>query len=93
MRPNLAADPNRPDAHQYGKQAYTCSHDVQFKKFVSEQEADANMEYVHDVAQFIARRCSVEAPRFIDDTPEAIEKWQALKAAYDTWLEGQATKS
>jgi hypothetical protein len=93
MRPNLTADPNRPDANLYGKQAYTCSYDVRFRKFASEQEPNATIEYVHDVAEFIARRCGVEVPRLIDDTPEAIKKWQALKAEYDTWLGSQNTKS
>jgi hypothetical protein len=93
MMPNIRSlamdDPNRPDPHQYGKQAYTCSHDSRFKKFASELEPDATVEYVHDVAQFISGRCGVIALRFIDDNPEAIVKWQAMKAEYQGWLDKQ----
>jgi hypothetical protein len=76
-----------------GKEAYAVSHDARFIKFASEQEPDAAITYLPDAAKFISRRCGVEMLRFIDETPEAVEKWQALKAEYDTWLEGQNTKS
>jgi hypothetical protein len=34
----------------------------------------------------------VQALRFIDDTPESIEKWKALKAQYDSWLGQQESQ-
>jgi hypothetical protein len=80
-------DPNRPDPNKYGKQAYACVHDGQFAKFAAQKNPDATLDYIHHVSEFISAECGVEALRSIDGNPEAIEKWQALKAQYDAWLE------
>jgi hypothetical protein len=75
-------DPNRADPHQFGKQAYDLTHDRNFWQF-------AKANNVPEAAGYLAKKCGVEALRFIDDTPEAIAKWQELKAKYQDWLNKQ----
>jgi hypothetical protein len=74
------------DPNKYGKQAYLCAHDRRFATFAAEIKPDVTFDYLHHTEQFIAKECGVQALRFIDDTPEAIAKWQELRAQYDSWL-------
>lgn len=66
-----------------GKEAYTLTHDPRFWGF-------AKASNIGEAAAFVSEKCGVQALRFIDDTPEAIAKWQELKAQYDSWLERNA---
>jgi hypothetical protein len=72
--------------NKYGKQAYTASHRADFQKSVGAKNLDEAVAYINN-------HCGVKALRFIDDTPEAIAKWQELKAQYDAWFEQHDTKS
>jgi hypothetical protein len=88
-KPLSRFDPNRPDPNLFGKQAYACTHDANFAKFAAQQKPDATFDYVHHAAEFICAECGVTALRFIDDTSEAIAKWQGLNAKYQDWLNKQ----
>jgi hypothetical protein len=79
-------DPDSPDPHKFGKQAYTCVHDGRFSKFAAQRKPDATFDYLHHTEQFISAECGVDALRHIDENPEAVEKWQALKSQYDDWI-------
>lgn len=80
------------DRNKYGKQAYLCAHDGRFSTFAAELKPDATFDYLHHSEEFISKECGVQALRFIDDTSEAIAKWQELKAQYDSWLGQQENK-
>jgi hypothetical protein len=66
--------------NKFGKQAYTASHRADFWKSVGVNNLDEAVAYINN-------HCGVTALRFIDDTPEAIAKWQALNAEYQASLE------
>lgn len=80
------------DPNKYGKQAYLVAHNARFAKFAAELKPDATFDYLHHSEEFICTECNVpalegkQALRWIDSSPESIEKWTALKARYDTWL-------
>lgn len=81
---------SKVDPNKFGKQAYARSHDGPFAKFAAQKKPDATFDYVHHSAEFVSAECGVQALRFIDDTPEAIAKWQALDAEYQEWLRSNA---
>jgi hypothetical protein len=80
------------DPRKFGKQAYQCVHDRRFATFAAEIKPDATFDYLHHTEEFISKECGVQSLRFIDDTPEAVAKWQELKAQYDAWLTQQENK-
>jgi hypothetical protein len=80
------------DPHKFGKQAHTAAHDRRFATFAAEIKPDATFDYLHHSEEFISKECGVQALGFIDDTPESIEKWKALKAQYDSWLGQQESQ-
>lgn len=83
-------NPTKPDPNKFGKQAYTRTNDARFGKFAAQKKPDATFDYVHHSSEFVSAECGVQALRFIDDTPEAIAKWQALDAEYQEWLRSNA---
>lgn len=73
------------EAGKYARQAYDLTHDRNFWQF-------AKANNVPEAAAYLAKKCGVEALRSLDNTPEAIAKWQELKAQYDSWLGQQENK-
>lgn len=64
---------DKPDPYKYGKQAYNAAHSADFWKAIGAKNLD-------EATAHINQHCGTQALRFIDNTPEAIAKWQELKS-------------